>query len=402
MVDAPGPLAGLRVLDVTHVLAGSYCSLLLADMGADVVKVEPRSTLGDRSGMSAGSFNPVNRNKRSLAIDLKSDEGRAVMLRLAGGADVFVQNFRPGAMERMGLGYETLRAINPGIVYCSISGYGGTGPYRDRPGFDLVAQAASGVMSLNGDPDRPPTKTGVPIGDLNAGMFGALGILSALVSRASTGHGQHVDTSLLEAALAYTVWDSSTYFSTGVVPTRSGSAHRLTAPYEVYRSKDGHFVIGAANQATWLALLDVIGRPELGADPRFLEADTRVRNREALGEILDAEFARETTERWCALLLEAGVPAGPINDIAQAWADPQIRAREMRVDIPTADGVESFIGPPVKLSDTPWRVAKGVAALGEDTVDVLREAGYSAEEIAALVERGRVSATAGAAPSGPS
>lgn len=389
-----GPLHGVRVLDITHVMAGAYCSLLLADMGADVVKIEPPRTVGDRSGLAAGSFDPVNRNKRSLAIDMKSEGGRATVRRMAAEADIVVQNFRPGAMERLGLGYDDLREVNPDLIYCSISGYGSTGPYRDRPGFDLVAQAASGIMSINGDADRPPTKIGIPISDLNAGTFGAMGVLSAYIHLLRTGEGQHVDTSLLEGALAYTVWDSSTYFDTGAVPTRSGSAHRLTAPYEVYASSDGYFVIGAANQSTWIALTAAIGRPDLVDVPEFRAAETRVANRVKLNAELSAAFATATTEEWCERLLAAGVPAGPIHDVAEAWSDPQVIARGMQVSAPGVDGApKSFIGPPVHLSATPWGLERGVPGLGADTRDVLGEYGFAPDEVDALVESGAVLAS---------
>ena len=388
-----GPLAGVLVVDVTHVLAGSYCSLLLADMGADVVKVE-RPGGDDGRGRGAGDgFGPANRNKRSLVVDLATADGQEVVRRLAARADVLVENYRPGALEARGLGYDDLAALNPALVYCSISGFGTTGPERDRRGFDLVAQAMSGLMSVTGHPEAEPVKVGVPIADLNAGMFGALGVLSAYVERLRTGRGQRVDTSLLEGALAYTVWESAVYFATGEAPGPTGSAHRLTAPYEAFPTSDGWVVVGAANQATWERLAAVVGAEHLVADERFRSPWTRVKRRAELAELLAPAFASDTTAGWCARLEAAGVPAGPINDLAATWDEPQVLARGMLVEAPDAHGgTGRFIGPPAKLSATPWAVRRGVPAVGADTRAVLAEVGYAAAEIDRLLAAGVVEA----------
>lgn len=393
--EADGPLAGVRVLDVTHVMAGSYCGLLLALMGADVVKVE-RAGGGDdlrrNQALSGGAFRPhdaVNHGKRSLAIDLRDPRGAEALRRLADRADVFVENYRPGTLARLGVGPDALRARNPRLVTCSISGFGASGPEADEPGFDLVAQGAAGIMSLTGEPGRPPVVAGVPIADLNAGAFAALGVQSALLARERTGRGQHVDTSLFEAALAYTVWESATWFDLGVVPGPAGSSHRLGSPYAAFATADGHLTLGAATQSNWERLCRAIGRPELAADERFRSGLDRLRHKAALFAELEPIFAGDTTERWVERLRAAGVPSGPVRRIDAVHASAQARAREMSVSLGERDGRERrVLGAPVKLSQTPWRVSGRVAAYGEDGPDVLREAGYTDAEIASLREAG--------------
>ncbi len=393
--EGEGPLAGVLVLDVTHVMAGSYCGLLLSLMGADVVKVE-RAGGGDdlrrHQTASGGAFRPhdaVNHGKRSLAIDLRDPRGAAVLRRLAGRADAFVENYRPGTLARLGVGPEALRASNPRLVTCSISGFGASGPEADQPGFDLVAQGAAGIMSVTGEVGGPPLVAGVPISDLNAGAFAAMGILSALLDRERTGLGQHVDTSLFEAALAYTVWESATWFDTGQVPGPAGASHRLGSPYAAFATADGHLTLGAATQSNWERLCRAIGRPELAADERFRTGFDRLRNKPELFAELEATFVKEPTEVWVTRLRAEGVPSGPVRDIAEAHASPQAHAREMSVSLGELDGRERrVIGTPVKLSRTPWRVSGRVAAYGEDGEAVLREAGFSSAEIASLREAG--------------
>ena len=390
-----GPLAGAFVLDVTHVMAGSYCGLLLSLMGAEVVKVE-RAGGGDdlrrNQTLSGGAFRPhdaVNHGKRSLAIDLRDPRGAEVLRRLADRADVFVENYRPGTLARLGVGPDALRARNPRLVTCSITGFGASGPEADQPGFDLVAQATAGIMSLTGEPGRPPTVAGVPLSDLNAGSFAAMGILSALLERERTGQGQHVDTSLFEAALAYTVWESATWFDTGQVPGPAGSSHRLASPYAAFPTADGFLTLGAATQSNWERLCRAIGRPELVVDERFKTSLDRLRNKPDLFAELEAIFATGTSEAWVARLRAEGVPSGPVRNIAQAHASPQARAREMSVSLGVHDGRERrVIGTPVKLSRTPWRASGRVAAYGEDGESVLRGAGFSEAEIASLREAG--------------
>lgn len=392
------PLAGVKVMDLTQIMAGPYCTMMLADMGADVLKVEKPNGGDDTRRMGppfiegeSAAFLGINRNKRSIVIDLRSGDGREIARRMARASDVLVQNFRPGALERMGLGYEQVREINPAIVYCTISGFGATGPYARRGGFDLVAQGMSGLMSVTGHPGGPPTKVGVPVTDLNAGSFAAIGILTAYINRLRTGRGQHVDTSLLEGGVAYTFWESAIYFATGQSPAPKGSAHQLNAPYQAFRTTDGHINIGAANQATWERLCAAIGRDELLTDARFAEPRLRMDNLDALVATLQDTFARRTSDEWLAALDDAGVPAGPIYDIEAVYADPQVQAREMRVetDHPVAGRV-SGIGIPVKLSDTPGTVRGPAPTLGQHTNEALRELGYTTAEVTALRDDGVV------------
>jgi crotonobetainyl-CoA:carnitine CoA-transferase CaiB-like acyl-CoA transferase len=391
-------LEGVKVLDFTQIMAGPYCTMMLADMGADVVKVEKPNGGDDTRRMGppfiegeSAAFLGINRNKRSIVVDLRSDEGREIVMEMARGYDVLVQNFRPGSLERMGLGYEQVRELNPAMVYCTISGFGVTGPYAWRGGFDLVTQGMSGLMSVTGHPDSPPTKVGVPVCDLNAGMFAAIGILTAYINRLKTGEGQHVDTSLLEGGIAYTFWESAMYFATGDVPGPKGSAHRLTAPYQAFETSDGYVNIGAANQANWERLCAAIGREELVSDSKFVEPRDRMDNLDELIATLEQTFSQKSSEYWLDALEAAGVPAGPIYDIRQVYEDPQVRAREMifETDHPVA-GRTSNIGIPIKLSETPGRFQRPAPTLGQHTDEVLRELGRSDGEIAALRAQGSV------------
>ena len=390
-------LEGVVVLDCTQVMAGPFCTLLLADMGADVIKIERPDGGDDTRKMGpyvngwAAPFLAINRNKRSVALDLKSEKGKEVFLRLLERADVVAENYRPGTMERLGVGYKQIIELKPSIVYTSISGFGQTGPYRTRGGFDLIAQGMSGLMSVTGIPGSPPVKVGVPITDLTAGMYAAYGTLSAYIHRLRTGEGQLVDMSLLEAGIAYTFWESVVYFNTGEVPGPLGSRHRLNAPYQALRTKDGYVTIGAATDIMWKRMCHVIGREDLLEDPRFADGDSRKIRDEELAEVLEETFSRETTDHWMKALEEAGVPAGPINNLEQVYSDPHIRSRDMLVEIDDPElGTLKNIGIPVKLSRTPGRIRHRAPALGEHTREVLMQAGYSDSEVSSLKASGVV------------
>ena len=393
--DSALPLDGVVVLDCTQIMAGPFCTLLLADMGADVIKVEKPNGGDDSRRMGppfiegrSAAFLAVNRNKRSLALNLRAEEGQKVFRELVQRADVLVENFRPGAMDRLGLGYEQLNEINAGLIYCAISGFGQTGPYRERGGFDLVAQGMSGLMSVTGSPGGPPIKVGVPITDLTAGMYGAYGILTAYIHRLRTGEGQMVDMSLLEAGIAYTFWESSVYFGTGEVPGPLGSAHRLSAPYQALKTKDGYINIGAATQPTWEKMCGCIGHEELMADPRFATSGDRKGHEQELATLLEKTFTQENTSHWMTVLEAAGVPCGPIYDLSQVYSDPQVLHRNMLVDIDDPElGVLKNIGIPVKLSKTPGRIRRRAPDLGEHSREILLNAGYEEDDVERLTKQ---------------
>ena len=384
-----GALEGLRVIDCTHVIAGAWCSLLLADLGADVVKVESvgGETTRGRPDSAFKPFDFVNRNKRTIAVDWSRPEGADVVRRLVRTADVFVENFRPGALERQGLGYEDLKAIKPDLIYCSVSGFGQTGPYRDRGGFDLIAQAMSGIMSLTGElGSETPVAAGVPISDLNAGVFAALGVLAALNHRHNTGEGQRVETSLLESAMAYTLWETGQHLTTGEIAKRSGTRHRLAAPYEAFRTADGHIVVGVNNQRLWERFCDALGDEALRTDPRFAQRYARLDNRDDLQQRIEAIFAGGTTAQWQEKLLAKGIPCGPINNIAQALADPHIAERGLLAEV---DG-RRFTRAPINLSKSPVSLRRGPGGIGQHTREILTESGFRQDEIDALVADGVV------------
>jgi formyl-CoA transferase len=378
-------LAGIRVLDLTQVMAGPFCTMQLGDLGADVIKVEPpsgdlaRSMGAPHPGMKGTDHAPffaLNRNKRSVVLDLKLDGDRAAFLRLARSADVIVENFRPGVVRRLLIDYETIAVLNPRIVYASISGFGQMGPYADRPGFDLIAQGMSGVMSVTGTPDGPPVKAGIPVADLAAGLYAVTGILAALLAREKTGRGQYVETSLFEAALALSVWESAELWVTGRAPRAMGSAHRLSAPYQVFRTKDGHMTLAALNDHQWNALCSVLGRGPLTTDPLFLTNADRLANRPALEREIEAALSIGTTSEWVARFTAAGVPAGPILDYAQVFDDPHTLARRMVEEIEhPIEGRVSTLGFPVRMSETALAVRRPPPLLGEHTVEVLGELG---------------------------
>jgi crotonobetainyl-CoA:carnitine CoA-transferase CaiB-like acyl-CoA transferase len=387
---APSALAGARVLDLTQVMAGPFCTMVLADLGADVIKVEPpgggdqiRGSWGDqRPGADSPAFYALNRNKRSVVLDLRSREGLESFLGLVEDADIVVENFRPGVAGRLGIDYPVLSARNPALVYASISGFGQTGPYSQRPGYDLIAQGMAGAISVTGEPGGAPVKCGLPIGDLGAALFAGIGILAAYIYRLRTGEGQYVETSLYEAILAMSVWESTQYWSSGTVPGPLGSAHRLSAPYEVLRTRDGYLAIGANNQRLWERLCDAVGRPELRADTRFLTNADRMGNRGALIAELTAIFAARDTSAWTQVLLDAGVPAGPVLDYGQILGgDPHALAREMIREIAHPDaGTLKMLGSPLKLSLTPASIRRPPPLLGEHTAEVLAAARAAAAD----------------------
>lgn len=397
----PLPLAGVRVLDVSQVMAGPYACMLLADMGADVIKVEPPG-VGDQSrgamgfklkGNDSMGFLNMNRNKRSIALNLKTEAGRKVLFKLAEQADILIENYRPGVMKRLGIDYERLSAVNPALVYASISGFGQTGPWADRPGFDLMAQAMSGIMSVTGYPGGPPVKAGVPVADIGCGLFAIYGVLSAYIGAKATGKGQYIDASLFDTALAFSIWDISQYWGTGEPPVPLGTANRMSAPYQAVKAADGYFVMGATSQKLWKQLCNMLGHSELIDDPRFATVSLRLANRPELIALLEQSFAARNCESWIDEMLAVGIPAGPILTYPQAFESEHGRNREMRIEIDhPIEGKVPNIGFPVKFSGTPAQVRLPPPLLGEHTAAVLAELGFDASQQAKLEAEGAFSA----------
>jgi crotonobetainyl-CoA:carnitine CoA-transferase CaiB-like acyl-CoA transferase len=387
-----GPLAGVKVLELAQIMAGPTCGMLLADLGADVIKVERIPGGDDTRAMNRPSVNgesaafmAMNRNKRGVALNLKLPTAQQALKRMAAQADVLTENYRKGTLEKLGLGYESLKKVNPALIYCSISGYGRTGPYADKGGYDLIAQGMAGLMAITGEPGRAPVKVGSPVCDISAGVLGALGVVAAYVHRLKTGEGQLVDTSLYEAGIQQTYWQSAMYFATGGVPGPTGSAHILSAPYQAFRAADGWLTIGGANQANWERLVRVLAAPELAKDPRFVSNAERMKNLDALIDALSARLSKWKVKDLIAVLEAAGVPCGPINSIADMAADPQTVAREMVIELqhPVA-GLTRALGLPIKLSATPGKVNSAAPLLGQHTREVLLEYGFSPAEIDGL------------------
>jgi crotonobetainyl-CoA:carnitine CoA-transferase CaiB-like acyl-CoA transferase len=396
-----GPLVGMKVIELAHVMAGPVCGLMLADMGADVIKVEKaqggddtrRQLPPDIAGESA-AYMMMNRNKRGMVIDLKHKDGRDVLRRLVRDADVLIENYRPDTLPGLGLGYDDLKAINPGLIYAAISGFGRSGPLASDGGFDLVAQGMSGLMSVTGEgPGRPPVKLGPPVCDITAGILLAMGVLAAYAHKQRTGAGQMVDTSLFEAGITHTYWQSAIAFATGVAPGPMGSAHPLNAPYQAFATRDGWVNIGAANDANWQRMLTAFGAEALGEDARFRDGRARMANRHVLIETLNPLFARHSSSEVLALMNRVGVPAGPVLNVMEMHAHPQTQARDMvpTVEHPVAGRMQT-IGLPVKFSATPGGVKHAAPVFGEHTRSILATYGYSAGEIEALVRSGAVKA----------
>ncbi len=397
-MSAQGPLAGMRVLELAQIMAGPTCGMLLADMGADVIKVEKLPGGDDARGYReplvngvSAPFMMLNRNKRGIALDLKQAAGRDVLLRMVRDADVLTENYRRGTLEKLGIGYDVLAEVNPGLIYCAVSGYGRTGPYADKGGFDLIAQGFAGLMSITGEPGGPPVKTGNSVADMNAGILAAVGILAAYAHKLKTGEGQVVDTSLMEAALQQTYWHAAIYFATGQSPGPTGSAHLLTAPYQAFAARDGWINIGGANQANWERIADVLGHPEWRADPRFATNSARMANLDALTSAMSEVLATRTRAEWLAAFDTAGVPAGPVQTIGEALTHPQTLARGMVVDLQHPEaGPTKALGCPLHFSATPTRVTRPAPMFGEHTRVVLREYGYGEREVDRLLADGTV------------
>lgn len=389
------PLSGFRILDLTRIISGPFCTSLLADMGAEVIKIETPGE-GDpvraqgviRDGLS-WYFANYNRNKKSVTLDLYSEEGKAVLRRLIAECDVIVENYRPGVMQKMGLGDEALKALKPDIIHCSINGFGTTGPYRDRPAFDFIAQAMSGFMSLNGAESQPPMRAGPPISDLVAGMNGALGIVAALLRRERTGQGDSVSVSLLGSMIGLLSFQASNYFADGRLPARTGNDHGIASPYGLFETADGQVAIAPSNDVVYHKLLDALELPELRTDPRFATNADRMRNRGAITEAIQTRTRQHTSAHWIERLNRFGVPCGQVLNLQEVFEDPQVQDQRMAIDVPHGGhGDVRMLGFPIKFAQAEARPVQAAPALGADTRDVLLRFGFAQEDIRGLQERG--------------
>ncbi len=394
------PLSGYRVVEVGNYMAAPYCTMQLADLGAEVIKVENPDggdtvrAVAPLLGGEGSAFLRLNRNKRSIAVDLKSAEGKEIFRKLVATADVVVENLRPGTMRDLGLDYPLLSQINPRLVYVAASGWGQDGPLKDRAGLDIAAQARSGMMSITGHPGEDPVKVGVPLTDMACALYGALAAVAALLARGQSGPGQYIDVSLFESAVSFTVWEAGLYFATGKVPGPSGSAHQASAPYQAFKASDGWLTLGATTRPNWTALCRVLGLERLLDDPLYRDANVRHANREALAAEIDAVMSRQPVAHWIAELEKAGVPCAPVQDMGQVFNDPALISRDFYWDAPHPDlGKVRQIGSPMRFSKTPVRRDNAGPRLGQDTVAVLAELGYGRAESDDLVARGVVAGT---------
>ncbi len=396
----PSALEKIKVVDLTRTLAGPFCTMMLGDMGADVVKIEEPEKGDETRGWTpfwngeSTQFVSFNRNKRSLSLNLKEQEGINIIQSLAKNADVMIESFRAGALDRMGLGYQEIKKIKPDIVYCSISGYGRTGPMADKPGYDLLIQAYSGLMSLTGEPDGMPMRVGFSLVDLFTGMMAYGSIMTALYHRQATGNGQWLEAALLDGQVAAMSYHAAAYMATGVVPDRMGSGHPSIVPYQSFPASDGFFILGVANQGLWQRFCDAIGRPDLMEDPRFATADERVAHRSECVQTLSEIFQTDTAAHWVEVISDAGVPCGPINRVDDVVNDAQVRARNMVVAIPHPNVPDLRVaGSPLKLAETPPSIRHHPPLLGQHNDEILGELGYSAKDIARLQKAGVIGTT---------
>lgn len=391
-----GPLTGIKVLELSRTLAGPYCSMILADLGAEIIKVEQPGT-GDESrgfappywGGESCYYLSLNRNKRGMTLNLKTKEGQDIVRKLVKDSDVLIENFRTGTMEKFGLGYKSLKETNPQLVYSAVSGFGRTGPMKNDPAYDLLMQGFSGLMSVTGEPGRPPVKVGYSIADLATGMFAAIGVISALYERKKTGRGQMVESSLLETLVSLQAYLAVGYLATGKVPQRMGAAHPNCAPYQVFEAEDGYYIIAVPNDGLWRKMCDALSLDELKEHSKYATNADRVKNRQELEKILTTYTRQHKAEEIMTKLHEAGVPCGPINSIDQILNHPQVLHREMVVDVehPTAGNIK-LLGIPIKLSESPGSIRMAPPMLGQHTHEIAAELGYSDEEVVRFKEQG--------------
>ena len=395
----PLPLEGVRVLDLTNVMAGPYCSMVLGDLGAEVIKLE--SLDGDstrnfepRVNDESYCFAVLNRNKKSIAVDLKAPQGKDIVRKLAARSEIVIENFRPGVVKKLGIGYDDLKQVNPSLIYASMSGFGQTGPYGKKGGFDIIAQGMSGIMMMTGHPGGRPAKVGIAMNDIACGVTTLYGILGAYIGKLRHGRGQYLETSLLEAGLAWSIWEFGAYFGGGELPTATGTRHRRSAPYQAFRSSDGYVTVGASGDKLWRAFVEkVVEQPQWLQDPRFERNPLRVKNADALQEMIEAILTTQTTAHWVEKLDAAGVPGGPVYTYDQTLADPQVQHRRMVYDIEhPVIGPMKTLGLPLKSSGELTQIRRPAPLHGQHTAEVLREAGYGDDQVRGLLAEGIVKA----------